>query len=106
MLMKAFEGDDSTVTTVLPAIVKWTCPKAEWLAQMNGVQKWFKRLIVYRLAIDDKAYFNDANMCDELATCAMVHPRVKDMKWLGAIYDARNVWDCFPNVKKDRGTGS
>ena len=27
MLMKNFEGDDATVSTVLPAIVGWTCPK-------------------------------------------------------------------------------
>lgn len=55
-----------------------------------------------RLAKAEDAYFNDANMCDELATCAMVHPICKSLKWLEAMYDARNVWRCFPKVKLDR----
>lgn len=37
MLMKDFEGDDATVSTVLPAIVGWTCPKTEWFDKMDGV---------------------------------------------------------------------
>ena len=58
-----------------------------------------------RLAIADDSYFNDANMCDELATCAMVHPICKSLKWIEAMYDARNVWGCFAKVKLDRKVG-
>lgn len=88
--MKAFEGDDVTVSTVLPALVKWTCPNDAAMAAMTDAQKWFKKHIVNRLAIAEDAYFNDANMCDELASCALVHPKLKDMSWMGAVYGARN----------------
>lgn len=102
--MKDFEGDDCTISTVLPALVKWTCPSVANLEKMTDAQKWFKKHIVNRLAIANDAYFNDANMCDELATCALVHPQVKDMTWLEGMYGPRNVWGCYSKVKQDRKT--
>ncbi len=81
ILIKHFEGNGATLVDVLASVVNFATKSSG-----TPLQKWFRSLISQKLTSNADAYYNDVNQIDELVVSSIIHPGLKELKYLTPIF--------------------